>query len=157
MSDRAFELYRLDTVTFWPESEYKSATLAAIADRINRLNEKEPNNMADIYLTTPEEALAVLTIVKTNPVMKAVRIADQPIPAPSIKRPDDSMFDRTGMPTDYYYLVWPNGYHEPAGAILQSIHLQDNWPPRIIGGYTAALYGHKPAMPGTTEGITWKD
>lgn len=113
--------------------------------------------MPDIYLITKAEAQAVLTIVTSNPVMKAVRIADQPIPAAAIKRPDDPMFNRDGMATDYYYLVWPNGYHESAGAILQSIHLQDNWPPRIIGGYTAAVYGHKPAMPGTTEGVAWKD
>ena len=43
MSDRAWELYRFDVVTRWPDSDYKSATLAGIADRLKRLEERERN------------------------------------------------------------------------------------------------------------------
>lgn len=108
---------------------------------------------------TKARALSVLARLKADPTYAtfADRTGAQ-LPYPALKRPDSGIVNRDDELTDDWYLVWPNGYAEEcylAEALMQ--YAPSRWPFMFLREYQAYVDGHHVAMPGTSEGITWKD
>lgn len=108
---------------------------------------------------TKARALNVLAALKANPTYAAFSDrSGQQLPYPTLKRPDSAMFNRDGQDTDDWFLVWPNGYNEECyllEAMMQ--YAPSRWPLMTLLEYQQYCDGHHAAMPGTDEGIVWKD
>jgi hypothetical protein len=111
-----------------------------------------------MYLVSKAEALEALAIVNSHPAVK-----EAGIPPAKAQRLADANFNRDGLPTDWWYLVWPNRYHEPVGAVLPFLRAAPVfWASRFLSAYFSHVAGLLPGQPGelnpgTEEGIKFKD